>query len=199
VLSVQNILVRNSAQRFGVKQIHNLNKKDLEALLPDAYQVLAVISSLQLMECLRQQITTLEQAVRKHLKHTPAYEQLLRVNGIGEILAQTIVLETGPIGRFPAVGNYASYCRCVRSTKLSNGKRKGQGNVKNGNPYLEWASMEAAQCAIRFRPQIQRSYQRKAAKSHLMVARKSVAHTLARACFYVMRDLAPFEVDRAFG
>jgi transposase len=123
VLSVQNILVRNTGSRFSVKQIHNLSKKDLEGLLPESYQVLAVSSSLNLLECLSQQIKTLEQAVKKHLKHTPAYEQLLSVNGIGEILAQTIVLETGPIGRFPAVGNYASYCRCVRSTKLSNGKR----------------------------------------------------------------------------
>jgi transposase len=125
VLSVQNILVRNSGKRFGVKQIHNLTQTELEALLPDAYQILAVSSSLQLMEYLSQRITTLEQAVRKHRKHTPAYEQLLRVNGIGEILAQTIVLETSPIGRFAGVGNYALYCRCVRSTKRSNGKRKG--------------------------------------------------------------------------
>jgi len=199
VLSVQNILVRNSGKRFTVKQIYNLNKKDLEGLLPDSHQVLAVMSSLKLLECLRQQINTLEESVRKHLKHTPAYEQLLSVNGIGEILAQTIVLETGPLGRFPGVGNYASYCRCVRSTKLSNGKRKGQGNVKNGHPYLEWAYMEAAQFAIRFSPKIERFYQRKLSKNHVMVARKSVAHTLARACFYIMRDLVPFDVERAFG
>jgi transposase len=141
----------------------------------------------------------LAQAVSKRLKQTPAYEQLLRVNGIGEILAQTIVLETGDIGRFPTVGNYASYCRCLRSTKISNGTRKGQGNAKNGNPYLEWAYMEAAQFAIRFSPKVQRFYQRKAAKSHLMSARKSVAHTLARACFYSMRDLVPFDVNKAFG
>jgi transposase len=199
VLSVQNILVRNTGSRFGVKQIRNLSKKDLEGLLPESYQVLAVSSSLVLLECLSQQITTLEQAVRQHLKHTPAYEQLLSVNGIGEILAQTIILETGPIDRFASVGNYASYCRCVKSTKLSNGKRKGQGNVKNGNPYLEWASMEAAQFASRFSPKIQRFYQRKLAKSHLMLARKSVAHKLARACYYIMRDLVPFDVERAFG
>ncbi len=30
----------------------------------------------------------------KHLKYTPSYEQLLSVKGIGEILAQTIVLKT---------------------------------------------------------------------------------------------------------
>jgi transposase len=199
VLSVQNILVRNSGKRFGVKQIHNLNKADLAALLSDASQVLAVSSSLKLLECLRPQINPLEQAVRKHLQHTPASEQLLRVNGIGEILAQTIILETGPVGRFPGVGNYASYCRCVRSTKRSNGKRKGQGHVKNGTPYLAWASMEAAQCAIRFRPKIQRFDQRKASKNHGMVARKTVAHTLARACYDVMRDLVPCEVERACG
>jgi transposase len=65
---------------------------------------------------------------------------------------------------------------------ISSGKQKGRGNVKNGNPYLEWAYMEAAQFAIRFSPRGQRFYQRKQAKSHRMVARKAVAHTLARAC-----------------
>ena len=199
VLSVQNILVRNTGLRFGVKQIHKLSKKDLVSLLPAAEQVLAVTSSLAILECLSQQMKTLEQAVTKRLKHTPAYEQLLSVNGIGPILAQTIALETGHIGRFPTVGNSASYCRCVRSIKMSNGKRKGQGNVKNGNPYLAWAYMEAAQFAIRFSPRVQRFYQRQQAKSHLMVARKAVAHTLARACYDMMRDLVPFDVHKACG
>jgi transposase len=168
-------------------------------MLPEADQVLAVTSSLAVLACLRQQINTLEKAVLKRLKHSPAYEQLLTVAGIGAILAQTIVLETGHIGRFLTVGNYASYCRCVKSTKISNGKRKGQGNIKNGNPYLEWAYTEAAQFAIRFNPTVQRFYQRKQAKSHVMVARKAVAHKLARACYYIMRDLVPFEVQKAFG
>jgi len=89
----------------------------------------------------------------------------------------------------------------VNSTKLSNGKRKGQGNVKNGNLYLGWAYMEAAQFAIRFNPQAQRFYQRKLAKStnNTVLARKSVAHKLSRACYYIMRDLVPFEATKAFG
>ena len=78
------------------------------------------------LDCLRQQIKTLEQSVHQRLQHTPSYEQLLTVQGIGTILAQTITLETGAIGRFPSVGHYASYCRCVDSTRLSNGKRKGK-------------------------------------------------------------------------
>jgi transposase len=199
VRSVPNSLVRNPGVRFSAKRIQALTREELDRLLPEADQVLAVTSSLALLHCLGQQIKTLEQAVTKRLKHTPAYKQLLSGEGIGAILAQTLVLETGAMGRFPTVGTYASYCRCVKSTKISNGKRKGQGNVKNGTPYLEWAYMEAAQFAIRFSPRVQRFYQRKQAKRHLMVARKAVAHKLSRACYYIMRDLVPFEVHKAFG
>ena len=163
--------------------------------------MLAVASSLVMLDCLRQQITTLEKTVHKRLHHTPSYEQLLTVQGIGTILAQTITLETGAISRFPTVGHSASYGRGVDSTKLSNGKRKGTGNVKNGNPYVAWASMEAAQFALRFQPAAQRFYQRKLAKSrnHTILARKAVAHKLGRACYYLMRDLVPFEETKAFG
>jgi transposase len=201
VLSVQNIMVRNTGSRFSVKRIRELTATELRNLLPEAYQVLAITSSLAILACLSQQIKTLEKAVSKRLKHTPSYEQLLTVDGIGTILAQTIALETGQIGRFPTVGDYASYCRCVNSTKLSNGKRKSQGNVKNGNLYLGWAYMEAAQFAIRFNPQAQRFYQRKLAKStnNTVLARKAVAHKLSRACYYIMRDLVPFEATKAFG
>jgi len=199
VLSVHNILARHTGLRCGIKQIHKFSKDDLQGLLPEAAQVLAVTSTLAVLEGLHPQIPSLEKAVTTRLKHTPAYEPLLTVEGIGEMLAQTIVLETGNIGRFPAVGDSAAYCRCVRSTKLSNGQQTGQGNVKNGHPSLEWASMEAAPCAIRFNPRVQRFYQRKLAKSPLMLARKSVAHKLARACYYMMRDLVPFNVHKAFG
>jgi transposase len=199
VLSVQNLMVRTTGARFGAKRIDEFTPAELAGILPEAEQVLAVTSRLAVMHCLGQQIKTLEKTVQKHLKHTPAYAQLQTVDGIGTILAQTIVLETGDMGRFPSVGHYASYCRCVGSTKISNGKRKGQGNVKNGNPYLEWAYMEAAQFAIRFSPTVQRFYQRKQVKGHLMIARKAVAHKLARACYDIMRDLVPFEVHKAFG
>jgi hypothetical protein len=43
------------------------------------------------------------------------------------------MLETGDINRFPKVGNFASYSRCIDSSRLSNGKKKGSGNAKNGN------------------------------------------------------------------
>jgi transposase len=61
--------------------------------------------------------------------------------------------------------------------------------------------MEAAQFAIRFQPHVQRFYQRKLAKSNknTVLARKAMAHKLARACYYIMRDHVPFHALKAFG
>jgi transposase len=104
VLSVHNLMVRNTGVRFGAKRIDEFTPSELARMLPNAEQVLAVTSSLAVLHCLGQQIKTLEQAVQQRLKHTPAYTQLQTVDGIGPILAQTIMLETGEMGRFPSVG-----------------------------------------------------------------------------------------------
>jgi transposase len=199
VLSRHNIIRRHTGMRLRAKRLHEFTKDDRQGMRPEADQSLAVPSSLAGLDCLRHQMNTLAKAVRKRLKHAPAYEQLLPVDGIGAIWAQTIGLETGPIGRLPTGGHSASSGRCGKSTKISHGKRQGQGNVNNGHPSLAWASIEAAQFAIRFRPRGQRFSQRQQATSPLMVARKAVAHTLARACYSMMRDLVPFEVHKAFG
>jgi transposase len=105
VLSVQNIMARNTGSRFSVKRIHELTKQELTTVLAEETQVLAVTRSLMVLDCLRQQIKMLEQTVHKRLHHTPSYEQLLTVPGIGTILAPTIALETGAISRFPSVGH----------------------------------------------------------------------------------------------
>jgi transposase len=143
-------------------------------------------------------IGLLEKAVKERIKLRPEFKPLLTVSGIGEILGLTIMLETGEIARFAKVGNYASYCRCVGSEHLSNGKRKGRGNTKNGNRYLAWAYIEAANFAVRYNPQIKRYYQRKRARTNGIVAIKTVAHKLARACYYILRDQVAFDVNKAF-
>ncbi len=109
------------------------------------------------------------------------------------------MLETGDISRFKKVGQYASYCRCVNGARYSNGKKKSNTNTKNGNKYLAWAFIEAANFAIRYNDTVKRYYQRKLAKTNVVIAKKTVAHKLARACFYVLRDQVEFDVNKAFG
>jgi len=107
-------------------------------------------------------------------------------------------LEVGDICRFPKVGNYSSYCRCVKSEKISNGKKKGENNKKNGNKYLSWAFVEAAYYAQRFCAEAKRFYERKKAKTNTAVATKALAHKLARACYHMLKEQKPFDAGRCF-
>jgi transposase len=198
VLSVQNLLARNRGCSPGANQIKRLTYEEADRLLPDTDLALAVKSSLAVMRTLEDVIGLLEKTARARTKLRPEFKPLLTVSGIGQILGLTIMLETGAISRFAKVGNYASYCRCVGSERISNGKRKGRGNKKNGNKYLAWAYIEAANFAVRYNPTIKRYYQRKRARTNRIVAIKTVAHKLARACYYILRDQVPFDVNRAF-
>ena len=138
LLSIQNLLTRNTGQAMRGNQIKQLTPATIGQLVSLPEHALALQVTVAVMRHLTEQITQVERAVHARVKLRPAFQALLTVPGIGQTLALTIMLETGEIHRFPTVGQFASYCRCVGSIKLSNGKRKGQGNTKNGNKYLAW-------------------------------------------------------------
>jgi transposase len=198
VLAVQNLLARNRGQSLSANKINRLTPEAVQELLPDANLALAVQSTLLAMRGQAAAMELLEHAACAQVRCEPAYRHLLTISGIGKVLGLTIVLETGPVERFARVGNYASYSRCVGSERLSNGKRKGRGNTKSGNKYLAWAYLEAANFAVRYNPTIKRYYQRKRARTNGVVAIKTVAHKLARACYYMLREGTDFDVERAF-
>jgi len=199
LLSIQNLLTRNTGSSMKANRVKGLDVQQVDELLPNGDLALAVKANLSVMSSADEQVQLLEQTVTQRVKLSPQFSFLKTVPGIGQILALTIMLETGDIGRFATVGNYASYCRCVGSQKISNGKKKGQGNTKNGNKYLAWAFVEAANFAIRFNSRIKSFYQRKKAKTKGVVAIKAVAHKLCRACYYIMRDRVGFDLIKAFG
>ena len=199
MLSVENLIVRNTGQRVTASQVRALTSESVDALGLEADIVLAIKTNVAVMLCLREQIELVEQRVLSKVRLRKQFQGLLTVDGIGKILAMTIMLETGDIKRFKSVGNYVSYCRCVKSVRLSNHKTKGKGNAKNGNKYLSWAFVEAATYAIRWNERVKRFFQRKCARTKRVVAIKATAHKLARACYYIMSDGGEFDVSRAFG
>lgn len=199
ILSIENLYARNTGSRLSANATKQLKEEDIRSRFNDVNIVLAVESNRLMMVALGRQIQVIEQAVLKQAALDPRYHCLLSIDGIGKILALTIMLETGVIDRFQRVGQFTSYCRCVGSQKLSNGKKKGQGNTKNGNKYLSWAFVEAANFAIRYNDKAKRFYQRKCAKVNRVVAIKAVSHKLARASYYVMRDQVPFDEVQLFG
>ena len=192
ILSLQSFIQRCCCVKISTGDIRNLTVEALQEWLKEEYLVLSAQTSLDTINFLKQKIKRLEKAIIQRVKLKKEFGQLLTIPGIGNILAMTIMLEVGDINRFPKVGNFASYCRCVPSKRLSDGKSKGYGNRKNGNRYLSWALTEAAQLGRRYNEQFRRYYNRKVAQANTSLATKALGNKLARICYYIMRDQVPF-------
>ena len=198
VLSVKNILARNLGMRMKSEEVKKLEAAHVKAFFPDREMRTAVLASVGLIGHLEEEISRIEAMITKKLKLRQEFARLITVPGIGTILGLTIMLEVGDIRRFPTVGDYSSYCRCVKSSRISSGKVIGHGNRKNGNKYLSWAYIEAAQFARRFHETVRTYYDKKTANTNKIVAIKALSHKLARASYYVMRDQVDFDPTRLF-
>lgn len=198
LLSIQTLIERNTSKRLTGNLIKGLTSADLKTYFESSNIFIAAESNLIVLQCLQKRILYVEKQLLNQLKTNPLYKNLMTIDGIGKVLSSTILLETGDISRFKKVGDYASYCRCVDSHRESNNKKKGENNRKNGNQYLCWAYIEAANFAIRHNETVRKYYQRKTNKTNKIIAIKTVAHKLARAFYYVMRDGVAFDVKLAF-
>jgi transposase len=195
ILSLQSFIQRCCCVKISTGDIRNLTVEALQEWLKEEYLLLSAQASLDTINFLKQKIKRLEKAIIQRVKLKKEFGQLLTIPGVGNILAMTIMLEVGDIERFPKVGNFTSYCRCVPSKRLSDGKSKGYGNRKNGNRYLSWALTEAAQLGRRYNEQFRRYYNRKVAQANTSLATKALGNKLARICYYIIRDQVPFREE----
>ena len=198
ILAIENIMARQQAVKITSNIIKRLTAEGVEQMGLPADVSLAIQSNLAVTITLGAQIDLLEKRLQESVGERPDYVLLSSVPGIGRILATIILLETGSIDRFAAVGNFASYARCVDSQHTSNGKKKGEGNTRNGNKYLAWAFVEAANFALRFCPEAKRFYERKKAWTNTVVLSKAPDHRSARPCFHILKERKPFDVTRCF-
>jgi transposase len=198
--NLSGIITRNTGQKLPTAQIKAIRENRVRPLLSGNENLQQSGDALKdVIDLLSRRIRKIEGQVVKQVLLHPAYEHLQTLPGIGKILSLTIMLETGPIDRFPKAGNYVSYCRKVATRWTSNDKTKGRGNAKNGNRYLSWAFAEAAEHARRQNDRARAYYNRKRNKTNGPVAHTALAHKLARAAYYVMRNQEPFIPERVFG
>jgi transposase len=198
VLAVENGFARETGARLSSNVIKRLEVAALGEFGLGEDVTCSLAANVAVIQALTAEIGKLEARLRQRVRLRPQFRVLITVPGIGEVLATIIMLETGPIERFAAVGNFASYARCVDSKHLSNGKKKGQGNVRNGNRHLAWAFIEAANFARRYCPEAKRFHERKRVQTNAIVATKALAHKLARACYHMLKEGQPFDVKRCF-
>ena len=190
LLSVQGTVQRLTGLHVPSNDIKRWTGDGLEELIEDPVPLMGIRAFLEPLRVMAGQIKLLEKEALRRARRRDEFPYLRSVWGVGPVLATTITYEAGDPQRFRSVGNFSSYCRLVESKRISNGKRKGKGNRKNGNPYLSWVFSEAGHFAVRYHEPARRFYQRKRSRTNGIVA--------IRASFYVMRDHVTFDPDRLF-
>jgi transposase len=193
ILSFKSLNERTLGQRVPLARVKTMEPEEAQARFTEPADQLLAGEQITLMDHHTDAIAKIEQHILQVAEKSPAYQRLQEMPGIGKILGLTIALETGDAKRF------ASYCRCVKSLRQSNHKKKGVNNRKCGNRYLAWAFVEAAHFACRHNEQCQRFYDRKKQQTNPVIATKALACKLAKAAWHVMAEDVPYDAARVFG
>jgi len=106
--SLQGIISRNCGRKLGANKIKAVKVDNVSPLLEgqDDLSLSGAVSK-ETIDYLGRQIRKVENVVLGRVKLKKDFLKLLTLAGVGNILALTIMLETGTIGRFPKVGDFA--------------------------------------------------------------------------------------------
>jgi transposase len=198
ILSLQSLHARTLGVPLSLGECKQRSVEQVQKSFAHPADRLISGLDVKLIDELSKSIKQIEELVLAKTRKLPCYQVLQSLPGVGKILGLTITLETADIKRFATAGDYASYCRCVDTRRISNGKKKGENNGKCGNKYLAWAYVEAANFAQRYDLQCRQFYDRKSAKANKIVATKALACKLAKAAWHMMSQEAAYDPARMF-
>ena len=94
------------------------------------------------------------------------------------------------------VQDFASYCRLVKCSHESAGKKKGTGGAKIGNAHLKWAFSEAAALFVRHNPAAKKMVDSLVKVHGKGKALSILAHKLGRAIYYMLKNNVPFSLEK---
>lgn len=146
---------------------------------------------LEQLDHLSAQIRQFEKRLEELVEVTPEMQFLETLPGVGVILAATIALEIGEVGRFLSAERLASYSGTVPRVHASGGHTRYGRTRPDVNRYLKWAFAEAANSvAVNWRrwPErhVSQLYARLRARKGHATAVGAVARHLAEAAFHVL-------------
>jgi transposase len=130
--------------------------------LPPNEKIILTIN-LDQLESLEHAIDKLTTQIAKEAVDRPDVKLLIGFTGIDYYSAMLLINEIGDIHRFPTADKLVSYAGLAPSQRQS-ADHTFHGHITHqGNKYIRWILIEAAQHAARFGPQLKPFYQRIAA------------------------------------
>jgi transposase len=194
---VQNTNSQYNLPEIGKKIAYKANRGGVAERFPEPAVQKTIAVDLSLITYYDELLKELELFILKAAKHHDANTLYLlqTVPGIGKVLSLVLLYEIHQIERFPSVQEFASYCRLVKCSKESGGKRLGTSGKKIGNAHLKWAFSEAATLFLRNNPQGQKLLARLEKTHDKGKALSLLAHKLGRAVYFMLKRKTAFDMN----
>ena len=181
------ILASDSAQKWMLAQEGKFSECDRKSARLD----------LDIIICLERALKDIEREIDDYIKRFPELEKTRNlfksIPGVGDIVAATIIAETGDITRFDnpdQVSCYAGLCPRVSQS----GESIHHGHIsKMGPPLLRWVLQQAAWVAIRCSEEARRIFNRISRKAGNKKAATAMARKLLVYAWSVARRNQPFK------
>ncbi|HUS48352.1 MAG TPA: IS110 family transposase [Phycisphaerae bacterium] len=157
---------------------------------------------LEQLDLVCRQIAEHEKRQRRLIAITPEMQLLQTLPGIGEILAPTILLEVGDVGRFGSAEKFACYAGTTPRVHASGGRTRYGKLRPDANRYLKWALIEAGNTiALHSGRQparhVSQLYRRLRRRKNHAKAVGAVARHLAEAVWWVLTKKEPYRDPNA--
>lgn len=198
IAHIQNTVIQYNLAPLGCDLGVEENRHGVAQLFPDPEVRKIIQIDVAMIDAFDDVLKVLEPNIEKTARqHNQQTLKLLRsINGVGKILGLVMLYEIHDINRFPTVQDFSSYCRLVKCAHESAGKKKGTGGSKIGNVHLKWAFSEAAVFFMRHNPPAKTLVENLAKIHGKGKALSILAHKLARAIFYMLKNNVPFDRDK---
>jgi transposase len=189
---VHSVLTRNHIEDKGFQDLSDkFGKKGIaymRAITLKGNDTAILHEYLDLLEETEKRIKSAESRIRAVCRQDEICRLLASIPGIGDILAVTIRYEIDDIERFISSGKLCSYAGLVPST-YSSGNRTYQGKItKQGNKWLRWAMIEAAQRAPLSDMWLSAFFDRVSTKKGRKIARVAVARKLLEIIYRIWTE-----------
>jgi transposase len=137
---------------------------------------------------LDEQVGLLDQAVGEAAEKNEKARLLMTQPGVGPITSMAFVLTMGDVNRFQRGKQVASYLGLIPREYSSGGHRRYGSISKQGNRFMRMLLVEAAQCAVRYDPQMRSEYLHRCHRKAKGVAKVAAARKLAIRLYWMLRS-----------
>jgi transposase len=175
------------SDKFGKK-----GKQYMRSIILTGNDTAILNNYLDLLEETQKKITSAESLIRGVCRQDEICRLLKTIPGIGDILAVTIRYEVDDIERFISSNKLCSYAGLVPSTYSTGGKTYQGKITKQGNKWLRWAMIEAAQRGTLSDGWLRDFYLRIYGKKSSKLARVAAARKLLEYVYVIWLEKRPY-------